>query len=168
MIYDHAYIPLVFSQCFMHLNVCLIVENCVLVGLDWVSTHDTIILSMSHVHAYFMHSYHLFIYFFTLLWLCSVSVSVSVSLSRGLRMAPKRKSNLTRNPFRFGSSSSSNLLVPPLHVQFHDEKASKRGVHPECHVILYDFGNTPLPDVIHTQGWESLCEIPLRYLIVFI
>ena len=29
-------IPLAFSQCFMHSDVFLNVENCVLVGLDWV------------------------------------------------------------------------------------------------------------------------------------
>ena len=29
-------IPLSFSQCFMHLDVCLNIGNCVLVGLDWV------------------------------------------------------------------------------------------------------------------------------------
>ena len=91
-------------------------------------------------------------------------------------MAPKRKSNSTRNPFCSRSSSASNLPVPPFHVQFRDEKAhqdfsenfSKRGVHPEHHMILSNFAGTPLPDVIHTQGWESLCEIPLRCPIVFI
>ena len=91
-------------------------------------------------------------------------------------MAPKRKSNPTQNPFHFESSSSSNLPVPLLHVRFHNEKAyqdffenfSKRGVHPKRHVILLDFSDTPLPDVFHTQGWESLCEIPLRCPIVFI
>ena len=35
-------------------------------------------------------------------------------------------------------------------------------------MILSDFADTALPDVIHTQGWESLCEIPLRCPIVFI
>ena len=35
-------------------------------------------------------------------------------------------------------------------------------------MILSDFSDTPLPDVIHTRGWESLCEIPLRCPIVFI
>ena len=29
-------------------------------------------------------------------------------------------------------------------------------------MILSNFFNTPLPDVIHTRGWESLCKIPLR------
>ena len=49
-------IPLALSQCFMHLDVYLIIENCVLVGLDWASTHGAIIFSTSHVHAYFMHT----------------------------------------------------------------------------------------------------------------
>ena len=73
-------------------------------------------------------------------------------------MAPKRKFNPTRNPFRSWSSSSSDPLIPSLHVKFRDEKAhqdffenfSKRGIHLERHVILSDFSNTPLPDVIHT------------------
>ena len=33
---------------------------------------------------------------------------------------------------------------------------------------LSKFSDTPLPNVIHTRRWESLCEIPLRCLIVFI
>jgi len=89
-------------------------------------------------------------------------------------MALKHKSTLTRNPFRSESSSSTD--PPPLHVWFCDEKAyhdfsenfSKCGIHPKRHVILLDFVDTALPDVIHTQGWESLCEIPLRCPIVFI
>ena len=59
----------------MHLDVCLTIENCVLIGLDWVSTHDAI--SVSHVHAYFMHTYSLIpfldcdcVVFFLFLSLC--------------------------------------------------------------------------------------------------
>ena len=33
---------------------------------------------------------------------------------------------------------------------------------------MSDFSDTPLPGVIHTWGWEYLCEIPLRCPIVFI
>ena len=29
----------------------------------------------------------------------------------------------------------------------------------ECHVILSDFSDTDLPIVIHSRGWESLCDI---------
>ena len=142
-----------------------------LVGLDWVSTHDAIILAR-HM---FMHTYPFFS-FFVLYCDCVLSLSLFLSLLDKLRMAPKRKSNLTQNPFFSGSSSSSDLLVPFLHVWFHDEKAhqdisenvSKCGIHLECHVILSDFFDSPLPDVIHTQGWESLCEIPLRCPIMFI
>ena len=89
-------------------------------------------------------------------------------------MAPKRKSTPIQNPFCSRSSSSSNL--PFTHIQFCDEKAhqdfsenfSKRDVHLEHHVILSDFSSAPFLDVIHTQGWESLCEIPLRCTTVFI
>ena len=121
-----------------------------------------------------MHKYPFFSIFFFLGCYCVFYLSLSLSLLDRLRMALKHKSTPTRNPFRFESSSSTDL--PPLHVWFRDEKARqdfsknfpKCGVHPECHVILSDFANTALPDVIHTQGWESLCEIPLRCPIVFI
>ena len=88
-------------------------------------------------------------------------------------MALKRKSTLAQNPLGFGSSSFD---TPPLHVQLYNGKAQhdflenfqRRGVHSKCHVILLDFFDTPLLGVIWTRGWESLCEIPLRCLIVFI
>ena len=35
-------------------------------------------------------------------------------------------------------------------------------------MILSDFFDTPLSNVIHTQGWESFCEVPLRCPTVFI
>ena len=98
-----------------------------------------------------------------------------VFLSDRLHMAPKHKSTPTRNPLGF-RSSSSDPPVPPLHVRFYDGKAQqnflknfqRRDVHLECHVILSDFSNTPLPGVIRTRGWESIYEIPLRCPIVFI
>ena len=55
-----------FSQCFMHLNVCLYVENCVLIGLDWVEPMMQFFY-ISHVHAFFMHTYPFFLSFGTLL-----------------------------------------------------------------------------------------------------
>ena len=91
-------------------------------------------------------------------------------------MAPKCKSTPAQKPLHgFGSSTSSNLL-PPLHVQFPDEKAQKdflenfqrRGVHSECQVILSNYIDTPLPIIIRTRGWDSLFEKPLRCPIVFI
>ena len=75
-------------------------------------------------------------------------------------MAPKhRKSTLAQNPLH-GSRLSSSLPPVPSHIRFRDEKAKTdffenfqvRGVHPERQVILSDFSDTMLPDVIRTQG----------------
>ena len=82
-------------------------------------------------------------------------------------MAPKRKSVPSWNPFCFGASLSSDPT--PSSVQFRDEDAwkdflekfSRRGVHLELQVILSDFFDIDLPTVIHSRGWESLCDIPV-------
>ena len=90
-------------------------------------------------------------------------------------MAPKRKSTPSRNPLRSGASSSS--FDPTLSfVRFCDEQAqkdfsenfSRRGVHSECQVILSDFSDIDLPTIIHSRGWESLCDIPVTYPSVLI
>ena len=47
-------IPFAFSQCFMYLDVCLYVENCVLIGLDWVESMMQFFFYISHVRAFFM------------------------------------------------------------------------------------------------------------------
>ena len=78
----------------------------------------------------------------------------------------KRKSTPSWNPLHSRTSSSDST---PLHILFHDEKARKDflenfsncGIHLECHVVLLDFYDIALPTVIHSQGWESLCEIPM-------
>ena len=81
-------------------------------------------------------------------------------------MAPKRKSAPSWNPIRFEASSSSS--DPTLSsLRFCDEDArkdfsknfSQRGVHSERRVVLADFADTNLPDVIHSRGWESLCDV---------
>ena len=166
-------IALAFSQYFIHLDVCLFIENCVLLGLDWVEPIMQFLLACHML----MHISCICTFSFPSLYSLMIVWSVfSLSLSDRLCMTPKHKSTPTRNPFRFGSSSSSDPIVPLLHVRFSDEKAhqdfsknfSKRGVHPERHVILLNFSNIPLPNVIHTRGWESLCEIPLRCPTMFI
>ena len=84
------------NQIYQHLDVCLIIENCLLVGLDWVSTHDPIYFQ--HVtcscifHAYeFFHSYFQIVVVFYFL------LSLSLSLTDRLHMAPKCKSTSARN-----------------------------------------------------------------------
>ena len=88
-------------------------------------------------------------------------------------MAPKCKSTPSRNPLHSETSSSDPT---PSYIQFRDEKAhkdfsenfSQRGIHLERHIVLSNFANTILLDVIHTRGWESLCEIPVSCPIVII
>ena len=82
-------------------------------------------------------------------------------------MTPKRKSTSSRNTLHFGTSSSSDPT--PSHLRFCDEDArqaflenfSRQGIHSEHQVILADFTDTDPPDVIHSRGWESLCDIPV-------
>ena len=82
-------------------------------------------------------------------------------------MKPKRKSAPSQNPLHSMTSSSSNPT--PSHIRFRDEDAQKdfsenfyrRDVHSERRVILVDFANTDLPNVIYSRGWESLCDVPI-------
>ena len=89
-------------------------------------------------------------------------------------MAPKRKSTPTRNSLHSGASSSSDPTLS--HIQFHDDDAfkafsenfSRRGIHSERQVILTNFADTDLPYVIHSRGWESLCDVPVICPLVLI
>ena len=72
-------------------------------------------------------------------------------------MTPKRKSTPSQNPLHSGASSSSDPT--PSHIRFRDEDArkafsenfSRRGIRSERWVILADFADIDLPDVIHSQ-----------------
>ena len=83
-------------------------------------------------------------------------------------MAPKRKSAPSQNPLCFRVSTSSSDPTPSS-IRFRDEDArkdfsenfSRQGVHSKRQVILADFANTDLLDVIHNRGWESLCNVPV-------
>ena len=83
-------IPLAFSQCFMHLDVCLIVKSCVLVGLDWVSTHGAIFVSHITCSCIF-HAYVSFFISFYVLYCDCVLSSLSLSFLDRLCMAPKQQ-----------------------------------------------------------------------------
>ena len=73
-------------------------------------------------------------------------------------MAPKHKYTPSQNPFHSGASSSFDST--PSHIQFRDEDAHKAfsenfswwGIHSEHRVILADFADINLPDVIHSWG----------------
>ena len=81
-------------------------------------------------------------------------------------MAPKHKSTLAWNPLRSDASSSSDPSRST--IRFCDDDAfkafsenfSRQGTHSECQVILSEFVDTDLRSVIHSRGWESLCDVP--------
>ena len=89
-------------------------------------------------------------------------------------MASKRKSSLARNPLHSGASSFTD--PSPSIVQFRDDDAfmaflenfSRRGIHSERQVILSDFVDTDLLSVIHSRGWESMCDVPVTCPLVLI
>ena len=89
-------------------------------------------------------------------------------------MASKRKSTPARNPLHSGASSPSDSA--PLSLRFRDDDAhkafsenfSRRGIHSERQVVLSDFADTELPSVIHSRGWESLCDVPVTCPLVLI
>ena len=76
-------------------------------------------------------------------------------------MTPKCKFTLARNLLHSGASSSFDSA--PISLRFRDDDAhkafsenfSRRGIHSERQVILADFVDTDLPDVIQSRGWES-------------
>ena len=72
-----------------------------------------------------------------------------------MSIAPNHKSTPSQNPLRFGAYTSSDPTTS--HIRFRHEDArkaflenfSQRGIHSERQVILADFADTDLPDVIH-------------------
>ena len=70
--------PFTFSHCFMHLDVCLYVENCVLIGLDWVEPIMHLFCT-SHVHAYVHSSFLLLVLCCDCVFCFSPSLSLFLS-----------------------------------------------------------------------------------------
>ena len=115
---------------------------------------------MSHVHAFpcirFLFSIYLNILeLFGAFLIVSLSLSLSFLFTLVVSMTLKRKSTLSQNPLSYRASSSSDPT--PSHIWFRDEDArttfsenfSRRDIHFEHQLILADFADTELPDVIH-------------------
>ena len=61
--------------------------------------------------------------------------------------------------------SGSVMMMP---FKAFSENFSRRGIHSESQVILSDFADIDLPSVIHSKGWESLCDVPVTCPLVLI
>ena len=121
---------------------------------------------LMHFHAYVLYILYILIYW--LYWCFSACLFLSLSLVYiSCVMAPKCKSTPSQNPLRSGASTSSDLT--PSFIRFHNDKTqqdssenfSRWGIHSKCQVIFSDFSDTDLPTVIHSKGWESLCDVPI-------
>ena len=125
---------------------------------------------MSHVHAFPMHTYLIFNIFdiIDIAWDfsdCSFLFLPLNLFTLVVSMAPKRKSTLAQNLFHSGASSSTD--PSPSNIRFCDDDAfktfsknfSKRSIHSECQVVLSNFADIDLPSVIHSRGWELLCDV---------
>ena len=134
---------------------------------------------MSHVYAFPMHTYLIFNIFdiIDIAWDFSDCSSLFLPLNLFtlvVSMAPKRKSTPARNSLRFDASSFTDHS--PSTVWFHDDDAfkafsknfSRRGIHSEHQVVLSDFADIDLPSVIHSRGWESLCDVSVICPLVLI
>ena len=126
-------------------------------------------------HAYIL-SFHYICYYccyLGLFWL-PFSFSPLFLFTLVVSMASKRKSTPAWNPLR--SSASSFSIPSPSNVRFRDDDAFKafsenffrQGIHSERQVVLSDFTDTDLPSVIHSKGWESLCDVPVTCPLVLI
>ena len=130
--------------------------------------HFPCIRTLLSIYLIYLNCLVLFLLFFSFFFLPLNLFTLVVSV------APKRKSILARNPLRFGVSSSTD--PSPSNVRFHDDDAfkafsenfSRRGIHSERQVILSDFADTDLPSIIHSRGWESLCDVPVTCPLVLI
>ena len=130
---------------------------------------------MSHVHSFPMHTYSISIYLNCFRAFLIVSFSLPLFLlTLVVSMALKCKSTPARNPLRSRASSSSDSAF--ISFRFHDDDAykafsknfSRRGIHSKCQVILADFADTNLLSIIHSWGWESLCDDPVTCPLVLI
>ena len=149
--------------------------DCVSVGLDWAEPMMQFVLHVTcscifHAYVLFFSIYLLYLNCFGAFLIVSFS-PLSILFTLVVSMAPKRKSTPARNPLHSGASSSSDSA--PLSLRFRDDDAhkafsenfSRRSIHSECQT---DFADTDLPTVIHSRGWESLCDIPVTCPLVLI
>ena len=78
-------IPFAFSQCFMHLDMSLHVENCVLIGLDWVEPIMQFLLAC-HMFMHFS-CIRTLSFLYKLFWVVMVFFCFSPSLSLSLSLS---------------------------------------------------------------------------------
>ena len=137
------------------------------IGLGWARDVFTIAYHMlMHFHAYIPYILYILIYWLWLMLFC-VSLSLPLSLLFTLVASWHLNINLLRPGTLFILGHPLLLILLPhmfSSVMIKPEKTFwrtffRRGIHSKCQVILSNFSNTDLPTVIHSRGWESLCDV---------
>ena len=150
----------------------------VLVGLDWAEPMMQFLLHItcsciSHAYVLYFSIYLLYLNCFEAFLIVSF-FPLSILFTLVVSMAFKRKSTTARNPLHSGVSSSSDSTLLSLRLCDDDahkafsENFSRCGIHFERQVILVDIADTDLPTVIHSRGWELLCDVPVTCPLVLI
>ena len=151
---------------------------CVLIGLDWAE--PMMLITLHVICSCISRAYVLFFPYIWYIWIawdfsdCSSLFLPLNQFTLVVSMAPKCKSTPAQNPLHFGASSSTD--PSPSNVWFCDDDAfkpfsenfSRRGIHSKRQVVLSDFADIDLPSVIHSRGWESLCDVPVTCPLVLI
>ena len=148
--------------------------DCVLVGLDWAKPMMQFLLHVTC--SCISHAYVLYFSIY-LLYLNCIRAFLIVSFSPPPSLYSMHLSVNPLRPETLFISVPLRLLILPLslssipwwwcHKAF-SENFSRRGIPSECQVILVDLADTGLPTVIHSRGWESLCDVSVTCPLVLI
>ena len=132
-------------------------KSCVLVGLDCAERKMFLLL-----HVTYSCIFHAYVPLFSI-FLILILLVLFLSLSR-LVCAWHLSASLLHPRTYFFSGHHLLLILLILmsgSVMIKTKNFSRYDIHSKRQVILSDFSDTDLPTVIHSRGWESLCDIPV-------
>ena len=167
------------SRALHHISI-ITVLSCILDVCNWLCAEPMMQFLLhvtcsciSHAYVLFFSKYLLYLNCFGAFLIISF-FPLSILFTLVVSMAPKRKSTPARNPLHSSSFSSSGSA--PLSLRFCDDDAHKAfsenfsrcGIHSERPVILADFTDTDFPTVIHSWGWETLCDVSVTCPLMFV
>ena len=166
-------ITFAFSHCFMYYRcVFTMLKSYVLVGLDWAEPMMYLLLHVTC--SYIFHAYVPFLSFLLIRTVFGTFLRLSppllsLSLSRLVYSWHLKRASLLRPGTLFvsGHHLLPLLILSPLMsgsmmiklVRTFWRTFLDAAFIRKCQVILSDFFYTNLPTVIHSRGWEFLCDI---------
>ena len=147
------YIPLAFSQCFMHLDVCLICTGRFGLGFNHWCNYFLACHMLMHISCIRTFSFLSLFYLVIMFFLASPSLSLSL-----IDCVWHPSANLLQIGTLFHSGSSSSFDHPPLHVRFCDEKAQQDFFEnfSKCGVLWYYSTQWHSHSGMRISMWDTL------------